>query len=156
MENCVVCGAQTYGKWCTSDCRELMRVLTQVTFWGERKLIQARAWSLSDSLLLREIKQWQIVDAGKTIVFDTDKGLVLWSVEAECCSATHLENAVDIPLGTVSLIEHRHLNTEEKGDDVIRFHSVHIRTDKGYGDINFRNESNGYYDGNLVVWAVEQ
>ena len=72
---------------------------------------------------------------------------------ADCCSHTWIEY-VESPenlLGTVRSVEDLTLKPGEDNDDgdYEQFYGCKIYTDKGYCLIDYRNESNGYYGGNL-------
>ena len=78
---------------------------------------------------------------------------------AECCSHTWIEY-VESPenlLGTVRSVEDLTLKPGEDNDDgdYEQFYGCKIYTDKGYCLIDYRNESNGYYGGDLQ-WGEDK
>lgn len=105
---------------------------------------------------------------GKTIVavyLATDKKAMRFDVEGadpiiarvdgDCCSSTWIESidAPDALLGTVHLAEdipmpHRAAADDSDGE-VIAYYGFRIATERGACVIDYRNESNGYYGGNL-------
>lgn len=82
----------------------------------------------------------------------TDKGVVVWAAEGGCCSRSYIENC-DIEPGLVISVDETDAGSHESDDGgiVIRYHAVRVQTTGGWGKIEFRNESNGYYDGWLEV-----
>jgi hypothetical protein len=119
--------------------------------WSDR-------YDLKKSLLGRTVEgiYW---DSG-IVRFRTDAGEVQWETDADCCSQTWIE-AADLELcvgGQVTDVEENALPeswyTAHPGppeEDCLRLYGVTIKTTKGTGTIDFRNESNGYYGGSLVV-----
>ena len=78
-------------------------------------------------------------------------------VDADCCSYSWIEH-IELPaLGfpaTVSAVEDLYLDGPYTGNptidgDVIAYYGCKITTDRGELLIDFRNDSNGYYGGNL-------
>jgi hypothetical protein len=84
--------------------------------------------------------------------------------EGECCSTTWIES-IDMPdalLGTIRNIED--INMPNLGDiptakrgsvDSVRYYGLKITTDKGSAVIDYRNDSNGYYGGDLYFVGLE-
>ena len=119
--------------------------------WRERH-------SLKGSLLGKTLRA--VRHDGDSIWFDTDAGGVQWVVDADCCSTTWVE-AVDFGL----CLGHRVTDVEEVDlpeswyaahpgppeEDCLRTYGITIKTTGGAGTIDFRNESNGYYGGSMVV-----
>jgi hypothetical protein len=79
---------------------------------------------------------------------------------ADCCSLTWIEYIEDAEnlLGTVVSVENLELKPGEhvvnddpdNYNDFVQFYGCKIYTEKGYCLIDFRNESNGYYGGDLM------
>ena len=85
-------------------------------------------------------------------------------VDANCCSYTWIEElqGVDQLIGAVvTSVEGVNMPTPEgevetsSGEDTVQFYGTKIHTDKGFMLIDYRNESNGYYGGDLV-WDKEE
>ena len=110
-----------------------------------------------DTLLVgKEIRQVDFSDK-EHIIITTDKEKIVLIAVGDCCSCSYFEE-VDIPLGVVTSIESLDNEYREEGEkhhgDVTRWHFYSIKTNQGHGKISFRNESNGYYDGEIVVKGV--
>lgn len=91
----------------------------------------------------------------KALRFDVeDAEPVVARVDGDCCSATWIES-LDTPGlligGTVTAVED--LNMPDLGQpdeyEVIAYYGCKVRTTKGDCVIDYRNESNGYYGGNI-------
>jgi hypothetical protein len=98
-------------------------------------------------------------DEAVVITFDDGTKRLLW-LEADCCSHSFFTdvNQFDELLGaTIQNVEER--DGEVEGDkyagDVKAWHFLVFETNKGHVTIDWRNESNGYYDGWVVVEAVQ-
>lgn len=93
------------------------------------------------------------------VTFVTDKGPVEWEVDADCCSNTWIEHAdFELCRGKVLKVEDAELPREwyvkhpgPEEQDHLQTYGITIQTEAGTGTIDFRNESNGYYGGSLVV-----
>lgn len=97
-----------------------------------------------------------LADDHHAIRFDLGGEPFIVRVEGDCCSHTWIES-LDAPenlLGTVLAVEDipmpNHGQAAEYEDDVIQYYGCKIITTKGTCVIDYRNESNGYYGGNLV------
>jgi hypothetical protein len=86
-----------------------------------------------------------------------DDSEIVVNVDADCCSYTWVESvelpAFGFPAHVLSVED---LDMPEQPDskfhtdaDVLSFYGCKIATDKGDIVIDFRNDSNGYYGGNL-------
>lgn len=76
----------------------------------------------------------KIADDKKAILFITDGGNIIAKCDGDCCSSTWVEH-IDLPvLGFYEVIE---------------YYGCRILTDKGDIVIDYRNESNWFYGGNL-------
>jgi hypothetical protein len=76
--------------------------------------------------------------------------------DAYCCSSTWVENienpeaAVGSPvLEAIDIDMPEREHPEDKERDVVAYYGFRIRTAKGDCVLDYRNESNGYYGGNL-------
>lgn len=103
------------------------------------------------------------IDASKEFMrVDTDKGAFDFVAVGDCCSNSwfeHLNGVSNIIGGTV--IEKPVLRvdgeviSQEKEYDVTEQYITQLKTDKGVLDIEFRNNSNGYYSGWLTLGEDE-
>ena len=100
----------------------------------------------------------------KAIRFDVADGEpIIARADGDCCSASWIEG-LDAPLaliGTVQAVEDLDMpdlgsvaaQSQDKDSsydpECIRYYGCKITTDKGSCVIDYRNESNGYYGGNL-------
>jgi hypothetical protein len=93
----------------------------------------------------------------ESIVFHTTEADYYVEVEAECCSYTWIEH-IELPaLGFPALViavEELDLPTGNESSfhpdtDFVQFYGCKITTDRGEIVIDYRNDSNGYYGGNL-------
>lgn len=90
------------------------------------------------------------------LLFDTDKGPVKYSTEADCCSEswfadiTGVHAIIGAQVRQAEEVENMaHYNVED-GRTRQEYDSAYgwkLTTDKGHADIVFRNSSNGYYGG---------
>lgn len=76
------------------------------------------------------------------------------SCYGDCCSSTWIEHIEDPEnlLGTVISVEELVLGDgswEEQDREYVQFYGCKIYTQRGYCLIDYRNESNGYYGGEL-------
>lgn len=100
---------------------------------------------------------------GETLYFltgNSEKEYIAFDVEGDCCSSSYFHEitGIDALLGG-KVIRFNEINMPESLEkeydaaynpqykDVISFYGLSIVTDKGYCNIIFRNESNGYYGG---------
>lgn len=111
---------------------------------------------MSDHCLIgKTITEMKIADDKLALLFRTTDGDVIARADADCCSSTWIEH-VELPaLGfpaTVLGLDDLDLPDEDVEDDddhCIRFYGFKITTDRGHIVIDYRNESNGYYGGDL-------
>ena len=107
-------------------------------------------------LVGRVIIEIKIAADKEAILFVTDQGEVIAKCDADCCSHTWIEH-VELPaLGfpaTVIQADNLDMNKDAQCDDeyeCLQFYGFKITTDKGEIVIDYRNESNGYYGGDLA------
>lgn len=105
-------------------------------------------------LVGKTINRLMIADDQQALKFETDAGDIVVKCDADCCSYTWIEH-VEMPFRgfpatvlTADEIEMPDLGDME-GRDCVRYYGFKIQTDKGDIVIDFRNDSNGYYGGNL-------
>jgi hypothetical protein len=114
-------------------------------------------------LIGKTITGLKIADDRQALLFQTTDGDMVVDVDADCCSYTWIEH-VDLPaLGFPALVtavedldlpqEHKD-STFHKDSDVLAFYGCKISTDRGEIVIDYRNDSNGYYGGDLS-WPGE-
>ena len=82
------------------------------------------------------------------------------ATDAHCCSHTWIED-MDLPsnlLGTIREVVDLEMpdlgsidGQRHKGVDVVSYYGLKITTDKGSCVLDYRNDSNGYYGGNVFV-----
>lgn len=118
--------------------------------------------TLKESLLGKHIRSvFLIKDAllSDQVHFLTNEGPVTWQTHSECCSTTWIEH-VDFELlgGEVYDVledglppEWYKANPGLPEEDSLSLYGITIRSAKGTGTIDFRNESNGSYSGNMHV-----
>jgi hypothetical protein len=94
---------------------------------------------------------WISPDAER-LVFETDDGNVAYRTYGDCCSYSYFNDIIglDALIGQkVNSAEEIGLGDVETDDsyDCIRAYGIKLTTNRGYVDVVFRNESNGYYGG---------
>lgn len=109
---------------------------------------------MSKIMIGKTIQRMQIASDKLAILFVTTEGeeLVV-RVDADCCSYTWIES-IELPARglpfTIQRIEDLDLNSDlDTQDGELVFYGCKIVTDSGDMVIDYRNESNGYYGGNL-------
>ena len=109
-------------------------------------------------LIGKTIKLMQIAEDKMAMRFLTsDDKEIIMKVDADCCSHTWIEdvnNLSSYPF-LVTDVQDLELNTEaDTRDGELAFYGCKISTNKGDIVIDYRNESNGYYGGN-IAWPKE-
>lgn len=101
-----------------------------------------------------------LADDGGAIRFDVDGGdPVVARADGDCCSHTWIESVdsperlIGVPVVSVEDLEMPDLGSPDE-DDVIAYYGCKIVTEKGDVVIDYRNESNGYYGGDLS-WPTD-
>ena len=108
-------------------------------------------------LVGKKVQAVDLADDGKAIKFYVEGfDPIFAQTDGDCCSESwieHIEQTENM-LGTVLNVED--VDMPDLGDmpnrDVVTYYGCRIHTDKGIALIDFRNDSNGYYGGNLV-WS---
>lgn len=106
----------------------------------------------------RKILSYKLEEEGGRLTFVTDKGEIVYETMGDCCSYSFFSDitGIDNLLGQVvnDVVERKEWSDEEtkkaeaQGDyDSLSLYGYLIKTDKGTCDIEFRNDSNGYYGG---------
>lgn len=115
-----------------------------------------------NKLIGKTIVGMKISEDKDALLFEVEGGgRLMATVDGDCCSTSWVE-AVELPaLGfpfTISNVVNLELNKEGQWDEnemgFIQFYGAKIRTDKGDMVIDYRNESNGYYGGD-INWPGE-
>lgn len=116
---------------------------------------------IDDALVGKVITAYELEQSGAWIRFDMlDGPSVTLEAQGDCCSQTWIEDidAPDALLGTVISAKEiempslgnidgtRHTNVEH-----VTYYGLAITTTKGRCVIDYRNDSNGYYGGELWV-----
>ncbi len=96
----------------------------------------------------------------ESLGFSTDLGAFVYEAEGDCCShswfehVTGLDNLIGHIVREVTVIEMADVSAPGDEDSEDRYYDqltqcygYRIATDKGYFEIEMRNESNGYYGG---------
>lgn len=110
-------------------------------------------------LIGKIISEIKIAADKQAILFVTNQGEIIANVDGDCCSVTWIEH-IELPaMGFPAKVYYaENLNMPDLGSpneyDVITYYGFKITTDKGVIVIDYRNESNGYYGGDLV-WPGE-
>lgn len=116
---------------------------------------------MGNELIGKKIVDVKIAEDNLAMLFVCESGdeLVV-RVDADCCSYTWIES-VELPaLGfpfTVIACDDLDINKEPLENEeyeYLQFYGAKITTDKGDMVIDYRNDSNGYYGGN-IVWPGE-
>ena len=107
------------------------------------------------------IEQYTISEEGSRIrFFCRDGKIVTFGVEAGCCSTTWIESIdqPDVLIGTVTAVED--IEMPDLGDidgkrhvdvHIVKYYGLKITTEHGSAVLDYRNDSNGYYGGNLYL-----
>lgn len=109
---------------------------------------------MQNQLIGKTIVEMKIAEDKQALLFVTSEGEDLIArVDGDCCSYSWIES-VELPaLGlpfTISEVDSLELNSDmDNRDGELQFYGAKIVTDKGDMVIDYRNESNGYYGGNM-------
>lgn len=115
---------------------------------------------MNKELIGKTLTGLQLYDDKIAINFLTTDGPIKASCDADCCSFTWVEHielpALGFPAKVLSVED---LDMPDLGDmencDVVAYYGFKVTTDKGEITIDYRNDSNGYYGGNLT-WDDEE
>ena len=116
---------------------------------------------MGNVLVGKTITAMKIADDKQALLFVLGDAEVIVKVDADCCSMSWVES-VELPaLGfpaTVISVEDLEMPDPKDYDatdfDVLAFYGCKITTNKGEIIIDYRNDSNGYYGGDLS-WPGE-
>jgi len=108
-------------------------------------------------LLNKIITDMKIASDKMALLFILGEEEIIARADADCCSHTWIEN-VELPVNgfPAKVISVTNLNLPDSGDPELAFYGLKIQTDKGDIIIDYRNESNGYYGGDLVWPSVDE
>jgi len=103
----------------------------------------------------RTLTGMKIADDKKAILFESVEGNIIAKADGDCCSSTWIEHielpAMGFPAMVMTIEDLNMPDVEQKDDyEVVQAYGCKISTDKGDIVIEYRNESNGYYGGNLA------
>lgn len=113
-----------------------------------------RGEEMQNILVGKVINEMKIADDKKAILFVTNEGEIIAKTDGDCCSSTWVEH-IELPVNgfpaKVTAVEELDMPDLGQPDkyDVIAYYGCKIITDKGEIIIDYRNESHGYYGGNL-------
>lgn len=109
---------------------------------------------MTKSLTGKTITGMKIADDKHAILFQTTDGDVVAQTDGDCCSFTWIES-VELPargfpavVQSVTDLDMPSLGNTDEWQE-ISYYGCKVTTDKGDIVIDYRNESNGYYGGNL-------
>ena len=114
---------------------------------------------MDNVLVGKTLHEMKIAEDKGAILFVTDQGEIVARCDGDCCSHTWVEH-IELPaLGFPAVVTSvEDLDMPNLGDmegcDVVAYYGLKIVTDKGEIIIDYRNDSNGYYGGNLS-WPGE-
>lgn len=115
---------------------------------------------MENKLIGKNIVEVKIAEDKLAMLFVCDNGeeLVV-RVDADCCSYTWIESVEMPALGLpFTIIKCEDLAMPDLGDipgcDCVQYYGAKIITNKGDMVIDYRNDSNGYYGGE-IVWPGE-
>jgi hypothetical protein len=103
-----------------------------------------------------KIEDRYCIDASDTkITFTSGEKSVTIEAVGDCCSYSWFEH-IELPDTPFTILEVKDVDLgklahKDPRYDCLKKYSLKIKTDKGYGDIEMRNNSNGYYGGDYVV-----
>lgn len=110
---------------------------------------------MSKELVGKVIEKVMIAEDKKAICFIVENDEVIARADGDCCSSTWIEHielpAMGFPAKVISCnnLDMPNLGSQDE-DEFIQYYGYKITTDKGEMIIDYRNESNGYYGGDLV------
>jgi hypothetical protein len=108
----------------------------------------------ASALIGKTLTSVEIAKDKKAIRFTVDGEPVVAKCDGDCCSDTWIES-VEMPAGGLpaKILEAADLNLPSASNE-LAFYGLKLTTDKGDLVLDYRNESNGYYGGNLT-WPDE-
>lgn len=110
---------------------------------------------MENELIGKTLTGMKIAKDKKALLFEVGSENIIARTDGDCCSNSWVES-VELPaLGfPAKVLSVEDLKMPDLGSpdehEVIAYYGLKITTDKGEIVIDYRNESNGYYGGNLV------
>lgn len=108
---------------------------------------------MSKQLIGATITAIYIASDKEAIKFVTDRGEVVAHCDADCCSHTWIEHvelpALGLPAKVIAEADLELPEGLETDEGLIQFYGLKLPIVRGDFVIDYRNESNGYYGGNL-------
>lgn len=115
----------------------------------------------SESLVNRKIISVQKFDDGESFRIDFEDGSVFFRVEGDCCSNSwieHLEVPNDVKGATLLEVKDISMgeipSPEGQNHECLQSYETRFVTNRGEIVLEYRNSSNGYYGGYLVMSEV--
>jgi hypothetical protein len=112
-------------------------------------------------LIGKTITAFELTNDRKAMRFTLADGETVTALcDADCCSETWIEH-VSLPARGLpcTVMEAGEIDMPDLGDmpnrDVVAYYGFKVTTDKGELIVDYRNDSNGYYGGNLT-WPGER
>ncbi len=90
----------------------------------------------------------------KTLRFNLKGDAVIYEAYGDCCSSSYIESLDNQEIfKNARLLQVECISGEQKeiGEYFHKWRFYKFKTDKGMCTLSFRNESNGYYDGELQL-----
>ncbi len=114
--------------------------------------------SKQNILVGKTITGIMLAEDKEAILFQTTDGDIVARCGADCCSHTWIEN-IELPTSgfPAIVLSAQDIEMPDLGNgdaECIQYYGFKITTEKGDIVIDYRNESNGYYGGNLS-WPGE-
>lgn len=109
---------------------------------------------MSKFLVGKTINSLKIANDQTALLFECSDGNHIARCDADCCSFTWVEH-IELPvLGfPATVLDVSDIDMPDLGNmedrEVVAYYGCKIKTDKGDIVIDYRNDSNGYYGGNL-------
>jgi hypothetical protein len=108
-------------------------------------------------LVRKTVKRILVNDDQGQLAFDTDAGMIVYTAYGDCCSETWFADITGIDAllnATVTGVEEINMESIDDGrtrQEHDEFYGLKIITTKGRADIVYRNSSNGYYGGEILL-----
>lgn len=125
-------------------------------------MIFRKGEKMKHCLVGKTIQKISIADDRKAILFSIDDGDIIAKTDGEYNSGSWIEN-VELPtlgfpakvfdiedINTANRYEREDDGTLEDDKRFVSYYACKIITDKGIILLDYRNESNGYYEGELI------
>ena len=116
---------------------------------------------------LKRFEGRTVIDVIDTTLILDDGSRAVFALDADCCSASYFTDGAqfaELRGATIQSVEERDEDSESAANKAVttavttggydvctKWHFLVFVTDKGHVTIDWRNESNGYYDGQVDV-----